>query len=97
MADYINMQETEYDELQEKIALIHDGIEEGERTIREHIQLFVSLEGGFFVKEISEKITKMLSEMDNTISSDIVGSFRCSEQEIAEFVDSVKQADIKNS
>ena len=27
MADYINMQETEYDELQEKIALIHDVIE----------------------------------------------------------------------
>lgn len=94
MVDYINMQQTEYDDLQEKLAEVHNDILKGERKIRNQIDSLVSFDGGFYVKNISNKIVDLLFLMENIVAGDVADSFQNSEQEIAGFVDSVIQTDV---
>lgn len=94
MENYINMQETEYDELQVRLAQIHRDILDSEKEIRQDIGALVDLDGGFFVKNISIKITGLLITVNKIMIINITNSFRESEREIANYVDSVIRADI---
>lgn len=94
MANYINMQETEYDELQVRLAQIHRDILESEKEIRQDISALVDLNGGFYVKNISVKITGLLITVNKVMIINVANSFRESESEITNYVDSVIRADI---
>ena len=97
MADYINMQETEYDDLQQKLAEMHTAIIAGEKEIREGINSLVEKGGGMYIKDISAKVTITLLYMGISVSTFIASSFHFSEEELAKFVDLIKEADVESS
>lgn len=65
MADYVNLQQSEYEELQTKLATLHEAVLHAEEEIRKKILDLSSLEGGFYVEHISKKIECLLSELQN--------------------------------
>lgn len=94
MADYINMQQTEYDELQVKLNSIHESILVGESEIREAIQELVKIQGGFYVQKITLKVNSMLFQMGMIVATDTATLFYDSEVKIASHIQSVIQTDI---
>lgn len=66
MGDCINMQQTEYDELQRKLARLHDDILTEEQNIIKSIASLMAYEGGFYVEAISAKVTDLLNEMETS-------------------------------
>ena len=94
MADYINMQQTEYDELQTNLILLHELIISGENDIRAAISELVSYEGGLYVQGISSRSESLLSQMEVMITQNISNSFSESEKAVADYVSSVIQLDV---
>lgn len=97
MADLINLQQTEYDELQTKLTATHLAIEKGEAEIRMACQELVADGGGFFVKDISANVLALLLQMEIIINTSILNEFCNSEQEIATFIQSIIETDVTSS
>ncbi len=97
MADLINLQQTEYDELQTKLTATHLAIEKGEAEIRKACQELVTDGGGFFVKDISANVLALLLQMEIIINTSILNEFCNSEQEIATFIQSIIETDVTSS
>ncbi|MDO4305163.1 MAG: hypothetical protein Q4D94_14765 [Bacillota bacterium] len=94
MAQYINMQQTEYDEIQTKLAAIHEEILTGEETIRNKIIELTQIEGGFYVALISTQVHSLLSTLEGYALEKIKESFEMTEQTISAFADAVIQIDV---
>ncbi len=94
MAQYINMQQMEYDEVQVKLAAIHEEILTGEETIRKKIIELTQIEGGFYVEQISVNITNLLIHMNACVLSQIKDAFESTDQSISAFVDTVIGVDV---
>lgn len=93
MADYINMQQDEYDEIQVKLSLMHESILVGEREIRNAIHQLVKIDGGLYVQSISIKVASLLAQMGK-IMTNTNTLFEDSEKEIARHIQSVIHTDI---
>lgn len=94
MADYINMQQTEYDVLQTDLAALQEDIISNEAKIRELIIELVGIEGGFYISMISEKISFLMSEMQAGPMTQLESDFESSREAISAFVDAVIQIDV---
>lgn len=94
MAAYINMQQTEYDEIQTKLAALHEEILSNEAEIRELITELTQIEGGFYVNMISIKISSLLSQMRSGPMTRLASVFENTRQAVAAFADAVIQIDI---
>ncbi len=93
MAQYINMQQAEYDEIQIKLAAIHEEILTGEETIRKKIIELTQIEGGFYVTKISFQVHGLLSTLERYGMKKVQESFELTEQTVCAFVDAVMQID----
>lgn len=71
MQNYINMQQTEYDELQAKLIKIHEDIIREESEIRSSILELVSNSGEFYVENISAKVSALLFQMGTTMNINV--------------------------
>ena len=96
MAEYINMQQDEYDELQTRLNQVHEDILIGESNIRRDIMLLMQKDGGMYVQNISYKISNLLYQMQVNVVENMSDCFRLSEQAIARFINEVIQSDIVN-
>lgn len=94
MANYINMQQDEYDAVQTSLEALHADILSGEAAIREKIAELVQMDGGFHVKEISEGIERLLLTMQWIMTVHITDTFTNTEEAIASYVDAVIQIDV---
>lgn len=93
MASYINMQQEEYDAVQTSLETLHADILSGEAAIREKIEELVQMDGGFYVKEISQGIEQLLMEMRWIMTVHITDTFTNTEEAIASYVDVVTRID----
>lgn len=97
MTDYINLQQTEYTQLQVMLDQVHEAVIKGEAEIREDICSLVADGGGMYVKDISLKVSNLLYQMETVIAADIFQQFTESQQEIANYLQIVVQNDIASS
>lgn len=96
MAEYINMQQTEYDEVQTSLLTLHEEILKAEKEIRNEIWTLINYEGGLYVKGISSNIMDILLNMSLTVSF-LQHDFNNSEQAITKFIASVVEADVAST
>lgn len=96
MAEYINMQQDEYDELQTRLNQVHEDILIGESEIRRDIMLLMQKDGGMYVQNISYKISNLLYQMQVNVAENMSDCFSLSEQATAHFINEVIQSDIVN-
>ena len=93
MADYINLQQSEFDEVQTKIENLHALLFAAENGIRESTLTLVSEEGGFYIAGISEKIKCLLDEVKAGPVAHLEKSFMGTEDAVESFVRAVKETD----
>lgn len=94
MANYINMQQMEYDDIQVKLKKIHEDVIADEEMIRNLISELTQIEGGFYIDMISNKISLLLTEMKSGPMAQLESAFSNTEQAVAAFVDAVTQIDV---
>jgi len=89
MADYVNLQQAEVDEVQTKIAVLHDEIISNEASIRGTVLELASMEGGFYIASISEKINCLLEELKNGPVAQLEDCFVGTEEAVSAFVQGI--------
>lgn len=97
MADLINLQQTEYDELQTNLAALHENIISGEAAVREKVLNLVSMEGGFYVADISSKVSLLLTSLKTGAIAQLETAFENTETAISDYVSAVVQIDVVDS
>lgn len=94
MADYINMQQTEYDEIQIRLKKIHEDIFSGEAAIREKVLTLTEMEGGFYIENVSIKIKGLLCNLGLVPLKQLQQIFQNTEDAVADYINAVIQIDI---
>lgn len=94
MAGYINMQQPEYDDIQKSLKTIHENIIADEEKIRNLIIELTQIEGGFYINMISDKISRLMSEMKLGAIAQLESAFTNTEQAAEAFVNAVIQIDV---
>ncbi len=94
MAEYINMQQTEYDEVQTSLATLHEEILTGEETIRNMVTELITIEGGFYLESVSEKLQTLLNYMAFYFIALLQGAYEITDQGISTFVETVIGVDV---
>ncbi len=94
MAQYMNMQQIEYDEIQTKLEALHEEILTGEETIRNKIMELTQIEGGFYVEQISANVINLLIYMNACVMSQIKDAFEAVDQGVGTFVNTVTGVDV---
>lgn len=90
---FINLQQTEYDELQTKLATLHGELIISDNSIRENIRMLASIQGGFYVYDVSKKIELLLDTLNNHPVALLGQSFGDSETAIAAFLQAIIETD----
>ncbi len=96
MAQYINMQQTEYDEVQTSLLALHEEILKAEREIREGIWSLTDYEGGLYVQGISFTAMNLLLSMGAAAGA-LQRNFSASEIAAANFIAEVTAADVTSA
>lgn len=91
--DYVNLQQTEYDELQMKLVDIHERVTAAERVVREEIKALVAMEGGFYIEEISNKVRTLLAALEQGPVTQMINVFIASEKGIEAFIEAIKETE----
>lgn len=94
MAEYINMQQIEYDEVQTSLAALHEEILTGEETIRNMVTELIMIEGGFYMETVSEKIQILLNYMAFYFIAQLQGVYDITDQGISTFVETMVGLDV---
>lgn len=94
MANYINMQQAEYDAIQTSLQTLHTDILTAEASIRKQVEELTQIDGGFYVQDISLKVHGLLVEMGGIISGQLEPTFMNTEEAIASFADAVIRIDV---
>ncbi len=97
MAEYINMQQDEYDEIQTKLETLHEDIIREDEAIRKQIEALVDMEGGFHIGDISRKVQSLMLSLHTGPMIRLKDAFGNSESAISEYVSAVIQIDVIDS
>jgi len=93
MAELVNMQQSEYDEVLSRLITLHQEEIESIKEISQKICTLCEKDGGFYIKEISNKINRMFDNIDTCIMSVLEENFKICETAMETFMAAVKQAD----
>ncbi len=93
MADYINLQQTEYSEFQTKLTTLHETVISTEEELRKKILEVSSLEGGFYVENISNKLEYLLTELQTGAITHLSTVFTGTEQAVVGFLQGIIEID----
>lgn len=93
MADLVNMQQTEYDEVLLKLSTLHTEELESFRKIIQNIKTLCAREGGFYVEKISLKVNMLLESAEAQVLAPLEQSFQASCEGMQAFMDAVKESD----
>lgn len=89
MADYVNLQQSEVDEVQTRLATLHQEILQNDAAIRETIMELASMEGGFYIESISEKINCLLEELKSGPIAQLETCFTGTEEAVSAYVQGI--------
>lgn len=89
MAEYVNLQQTEYSDFQTKLASLHETVLTAEAELRKKFLDLSSLEGGFYVENISNKLESLLTELQIGPIIQLNTVFVGTEQAVAVFLQGV--------
>lgn len=93
MANNINLQETEYDEVSIKLKKLHSNtISQVSKTIKEMYKLF-SKDDGFSDDKIEPKVKKLLNSIRKYVIPVMKDIYDYSEKSIEKFMSSIKNID----
>ena len=89
MADYINLQQTEYSDFQTKLTTLHQTVITAEAELRKKFLDVSSLDGGFYVENITNKLECLLSELQMGPVIQLSAVFAGTEQAVAGFLQGI--------
>lgn len=93
MADIVNLQQSEYDSLITQLETVHgDAISKIEK-ISSDIRTLSSIDGGFYIDRISEKIATLLDTLDSGIKSPMVVNMQASCESMDDFATIITNID----
>ena len=89
MADYVNLQQTEFSDFQMQLATLHETVITAEEELRKKFLDVSSLEGGFYVESITSKLECLLSELQMGPIIQLSTVFAGTEQAIAGYLQGI--------
>lgn len=93
MADLVNMQQPEYDEVLSRMIAIHQEELSSVRDIIKNIRALCEKDGGFYVNQISGKVNMLLDSVEGQVVSELETNFEVSRQAMETFMCAVKEID----
>ena len=93
MAELVNMQQTEYEEVLSRLITLHQEETESIKNIQTMISNLCEKEGGFYVEQITVKMNMMLSGVETYILEVLKENFETSETAMETFMASIKATD----
>lgn len=93
MAELVNLQQTEYDEVLGELITLHQDELESIKSVSQEIRLLCEREGGFYVEFISEKINMLLDQVEVYILAGLTDHFEASRTAMETFMVSIKSLD----
>lgn len=94
MADVLNMQQTEYDEVQTRLENLHEDILADARDIMDKIRIVCEKEGGFYVDQISAKINALLDSIEGQVLAELEVNYEAEKTAMETFITSIKGIDV---
>lgn len=93
MADIVNLQQSEYDSLITQLETVHgDAISKIEK-ISSDIRTLSSIDGGFYIDQISEKIATLLDTLDSGIKNPMDMNMQASCESMSDFATIISNVD----
>lgn len=93
MADYINLEQDEFNPLIEKLTAIHERELEEMRELSEKLRNLIEADSGFHAERISAYTLKMLDMIDQNILPVMEQKFELTETEVKTFIATVNNTD----
>lgn len=93
MAEYVNMQQSEYDDAVVKIAQIHNDVSDFAESIDSGIIKLTDQSGGFYIEKISEKVQLLLRALEQQPVSKAINIFEKEEETVKKYMELVKELD----
>lgn len=93
MAELVNMQQTEYDEVLAGLITLHAEETESIQAVIKDIRTLCEKEGGFYIEMISTKVNMILNSVESYILAGLSESFTASETAMQTFMSGVRETD----
>lgn len=93
MADTVNLQQSEYDTVIEKLAALHQAALEGIDSLSKQVRTLSEQDGGFYIEKISEKTALLLDTLDTGIMTSATTNMQNSEESMDSFAQIILNVD----
>ncbi len=93
MAELVNMQQAEYDEVLARMIKLHEEELTSTKNIMKGIRGLCERDGGFYVNQISGKVNMLLNCLEEKVLNELETDFEASRQTMEAFMSAVKEID----
>ena len=93
MAELVNMQQAEYDEVLARMIKLHEEELTSTKNIMKSIRGLCERDGGFYVNQISGKVNMLLNCLEEKVLNELDTDFEASRQTMEAFMSAVKEID----
>ena len=93
MAELVNMQQAEYDEVLARMIKLHEEELTSTKNIMKSIRGLCERDGGFYVNQISGKVNMLLNCLEEKVLNELETDFEASRQTMESFMSAVKEID----
>ena len=93
MAELVNMQQAEYDEVLARMIKLHEEELTSTKNIMKSIRGLCERDGGFYVNQISGKVNMLLNCLEEKVLNELETDFEASRQTMEAFISAVKEID----
>ena len=93
MAELVNMQQAEYDEVLARMIKLHEEELTSTKNIMKSIRGVCERDGGFYVNQISGKVNMLLNCLEEKVLNELETDFEASRQTMEAFMSAVKEID----
>ena len=93
MAELVNMQQAEYDEVLARMIKLHEEELTSTKNIMKSIRGLCERDGGFYVNQISGKVNMLLNCLEEKVLNELETDFEASRQAMEAFMSAVKEID----
>lgn len=93
MSDLLNVQQTEFDEVQIRFNALHEEVLADSRDIMEMIRSVCDVEGEFYTDKISQKINMLMDCIEGEILTSLESNYEAEKTAMETFIASIKAMD----
>ena len=94
MADYVNLQQQEYDEIRSSLEKLHEEILGAEASVRSKVLQLTEMEGGFYIANISARVDALLGYLQGGPVNGMKAAFEHTLEAVDTFVETIVQTDV---